>query len=346
MRTFRAVPSGQEVSDEELMRQLAEGRQEALGLLYSRYAPLVFNLSAQTLDRATAEEIVQEVFLTVWRQAATFAPERGSFRPWVLQIAHYRILNELRRQSRRPRAAVDLEELKPLDLADSDPEPAEAAWEEYRREALRAAFEELPLAQRQALGLAFFEELSHAQVAAVLNLPLGTVKTRIRAGLEKLRGKLAPLVAVFALLLLTGLLVLLGLRYQDEQAARQREQREQRALAMVTASDVTALHLAPAPGLPAETHGSYRSRPAVPLAVLTLSHFRPAPAGQTYQAWVRHNGRWTALGSAQPDANGSALLIAEGPELATPPEAIQVTVEPANGSPNPSGPVVVAWSNI
>ena len=92
------------LSDEELMGQLAAGRPEALGPLHGRYATLVFNLAARTLDRATADEVVQDVFVAVWRKAGTFDPARGSFRAWMLQIAHFRVINELRRRGRRPRA--------------------------------------------------------------------------------------------------------------------------------------------------------------------------------------------------------------------------------------------------
>ena len=86
-----------EASDEQLMAHVATGAQDALGPLYSRYARLVFNVAAQTLERAVAEEIMQEVFLVVWRRARLFDPERGTFRSWVLQITHFRVLNELRR---------------------------------------------------------------------------------------------------------------------------------------------------------------------------------------------------------------------------------------------------------
>src|SRR5438105_3860067 len=93
VRAFRPAQPSQDSSDEELMLQLARGRQDALGPLYTRYVGLIFNLASQALDRAGAEEIVQEVFLAVWRRADSFDPERGAFRPWVLQIAHHRILN-------------------------------------------------------------------------------------------------------------------------------------------------------------------------------------------------------------------------------------------------------------
>src|SRR5712692_4679742 len=202
-------PTGQDASDEELMLALAAGQEDALGPLYRRYGPLIFSLAAQSLGHAAAEEIVQEVFLAVWRKADSFDPERGTFRSWVLQNAHFRILNELRQRGRRPRVERDPDGLQLAGLPADDPEPPEVVWSEYRRHAVRTAMEELPPAQRQALGLAFFEDLTHEQVAGVLHLPLGTAKTRIRAGLQKLRVSLGPVMAAA----LVGSLALLGLRY-------------------------------------------------------------------------------------------------------------------------------------
>ena len=124
----RPMPPNEDCSDEELMCQLAAGAQEALGPLYSRYARLIFHLAVRTLDRPAAEEIVQDVFLAVWRRAATFDPARGAFRPWVLQIAHFRILNELRRRSRQPQLELDPDGLHLASLPDDSPEPAEATW--------------------------------------------------------------------------------------------------------------------------------------------------------------------------------------------------------------------------
>ena len=88
------------------MAHVATGAQDALGPLYSRYARLVFNVAAQTLERAVAEEIMQEVFLVVWRRARLFDPARGTFRSWVLQITHFRVLNELRRRSRSRASSI------------------------------------------------------------------------------------------------------------------------------------------------------------------------------------------------------------------------------------------------
>jgi RNA polymerase sigma-70 factor, ECF subfamily len=337
MDAVHPVTIDAEAGDEALMRQVSAGHQEALGPLYGRYAPFIFNLAAQSLDRPGAEEIVQEVFLTVWRMAASYDPTRGPFRPWVLQIAHYRILNELRRRNRRPHVEADPDGTHLAAVRDPAPEPAEAAWQEYRRAAVRDAVAKLPPPQRQALGLAFFEELTHEQVAAVLNLPLGTAKTRIRAGLQKLQAHLAPLVFGLAV---GGSLVALGIRYEAQQATLQRDER---ALRLVTNSDVVPLRLDAAAGVPADTHATYRGRPAADVAVLTFSYFPPAPAGQAYQAWGRYDGTWRSLGLVPPEATErGALLIVEGPWLATPPDAVQVTLEPAAGSAAPSGPVIVA----
>src|SRR3979411_3328042 len=89
-------------TDEELIAELAVGRQESLGPLYTRYAAAIFRLAEHSLDLAAAEEIVQEVFLAIWRSAPTFDPHQGAFRPWLYQLAHWKILNELRRRRRRP----------------------------------------------------------------------------------------------------------------------------------------------------------------------------------------------------------------------------------------------------
>src|SRR3954468_18053404 len=139
MSTVRLVRPYADFSDEELMGELAAGRQEALAPLHGRYAALIFNLAAQTLDRAAAEEIVQDVFLAVWRKADTFDPARGPFRPWVLRIAHLRVINERRRRGRRPTVAPDPEGVRLMTLPDTDPPPDEAAWREYRRTTLQDA---------------------------------------------------------------------------------------------------------------------------------------------------------------------------------------------------------------
>src|SRR5438876_264845 len=95
--------SAPQPSDEELIGRLAAGDHAALGPLYARHAGWLFGLAARTIDRAAAEEIVQDVFLTVWRKADTFDPARGTFRAWVHRVTQLRVINELRQRSRRPR---------------------------------------------------------------------------------------------------------------------------------------------------------------------------------------------------------------------------------------------------
>jgi RNA polymerase sigma-70 factor (ECF subfamily) len=326
------------VGDEELMRQVARGSAEALGLLHRRFSRLILGLAVRTIDRAAAEDLVQEVFLAVWRNADRFDPERGSVRAWILQIAHFRLLNELRRRSRQPEIAADPDGLVLDGLPADDLGPPEVASRRHRRALIQSAFDELPPPQRQAISLAFLDDLTHEQVAAELGLPLGTAKTRIRAGLQKLRGMLGPQGAALVALCL---LAALGIRHYSQ---RETLARYDRALSMMTASDSVNLRLAPLPGTPDETHARYRGRPGATIAVLNLSRFPAAPSGQTYQAWVRHGTRWTALGTAQVDADGNGRLIVESPALAVLPDGVEVTLEPRAGTTTPGAHVIVAWT--
>src|SRR5262245_24544948 len=160
--------------DEELMRQVADGSREALAVLHRRLGRRIFGLAAHTLDRAAAEDLVQDVFLAVWRNARRFDPERGSVRTWVLQIAHFRLLNELRRRSRQPEIVPDPDGLVLDGLPAGDLGPDERTWQQHRRAIVEAALDRLPPSQRQAIDLAFLDDLTHEQVAAELGVPLGT----------------------------------------------------------------------------------------------------------------------------------------------------------------------------
>jgi RNA polymerase sigma factor (sigma-70 family) len=218
----------QSQSDEDLMSQLAAGRQDALGPLHGRYASLIFNLASQTTGSASAEEIVQDVFVAVWRKAGTFDPARGTFRAWVLRIAHLGVLNELRRRGRRIQVQPDPQGLRVGGLPEPGPGPPEETWREHRRAIVREAVAALPPPQGQALSLAFLDDLTHKQISAFLDLPLGTTKTRIRAGIHMLRARLSPLLA--AGLLVVGLVAAAHLH--------ERSRLHYEALRLVTSSDV------------------------------------------------------------------------------------------------------------
>jgi hypothetical protein len=245
------------------------------------------------------------------------------------------VLNELRRRGRRVRVEADPEGLQLGGVTEPSPGPAEEAWRAHRRGIVREAVAALPPPQRQALRLAFLEDLTHEQIADFLNLPVGTAKTRIRAGLQRLRARLTPLFAAGLVVIAAAAVVLL----------RGQSQRHYEALRLVTSSDVVPRRMASATGAALEmnTHGNYRGRAAVPLAVLTFSHFPPTPAGRSYQVWGEFGGRWVRLGTVHPKSDGSDLVIAEGPDLKSLPTALKVTLEPTNAPPAPTGPPVIVW---
>jgi RNA polymerase sigma-70 factor (ECF subfamily) len=177
----------QSVPDEELVRRLVEGQLEALDALHERYTPALTSLAARQLGRAAAQDIVQDVFVSVWRHAQSFDPRRGTFRAWVAQITRRRIINEVRRRRSRPQAEADPDDTLLAKVSDEAPDISDQLAADERRSAVRGALEVLPRSQREAIVLAFLDEFTHAEVARTLRIPLGTTKTRIRSGLLKLR---------------------------------------------------------------------------------------------------------------------------------------------------------------
>jgi RNA polymerase sigma-70 factor (ECF subfamily) len=325
-------------SDEELMRRLADGEPDALGPLYGRHVRLVLSVANQSLEPAAAEDLVQEVFLAVWRRAATFDPQRAPFRVWLLQIAHSHVLNELRRRGRRPRLVLPDQADDHLRLLeDPMPEPVEAVLRGQRQDAVDEALAALPPEQQRALRLAFYAEMTHEQVAASTEVPLGTAKSRIRSGLRRLRSQLNPLlVGGVAVVLVAG-----GVVYQQEHDLAARNAR---ALWHVTMSDVQAVRLEAVGGAPLDAHGIFRARDGADIAVLTVSNLAPLGEGRAYQAWARIDGSWRSLGTVPPtNADGRALLIAEGSDLGTRADAVMVTEEPAGSVTAPSDRVVISW---
>ncbi len=158
----------------------------ALAELYDRYARLVFSLALKVLnDRSSAEEMVQEVFAKVWRNARDYSPERGKFSSWLIGITHHRCIDELRR--RRVRPATESTDQEPLLELAGDDDPAEAAFYALERARVRRALAKIPTEQRIVIELAFFEGLTHQEIAEHCHEPLGTVKTRVRLGMQKLK---------------------------------------------------------------------------------------------------------------------------------------------------------------
>jgi RNA polymerase sigma-70 factor (ECF subfamily) len=175
----------------ELVERVAHGDENALGQLYDRFGHAVYSLCLRIVrDSSTAEELTQEVFLRLWRSAASFEPARGRVSSWLLRIAHNLTLNELRRRQSRPVVAPNTDwTTAGAELADTSDEsdPAIATGQRERAEEVRHALNQLPDRQRLAIELAFFGGLSQVEVAAALGEPLGTVKSRIRVGMRRIR---------------------------------------------------------------------------------------------------------------------------------------------------------------
>lgn len=181
------------LSDEKdwvaLVRAMAAGDQRALRELYGRVSRLVFTLAMRiSNDRATAEELTADVFHEAWRRAPAYDPEDGTVIGWMMNIARSRAIDRLRFEQRRKRSDPHSHEPSPSGCEQSAEEPLVAA---ERGLQLRNALAALAPCERQAIESAYFQGLTHAETAARLGEPLGTVKTRIRLGLAKLRVRLA-----------------------------------------------------------------------------------------------------------------------------------------------------------
>ena len=176
------------LNDETLINLLARSHPHALGELYDRYSRLVFSLALNIVgDQATAEEITLDVFARIWEKADTYRPERAKVSTWLVSITRHRSIDVLRRRgSRAERHSVGWADVSP-DAVPSVDGPEETAEIAMQRQRVRAAVAQLPPDQQEVLALAYFKGYTHREIAEALGQPLGTVKTRIRLGMQKLR---------------------------------------------------------------------------------------------------------------------------------------------------------------
>ena len=176
--------------DERLVARVVEGDRGAFEILYDRYASTVFGLALKMLgDREVAEDAVQEIFWRVWRRLGSFDRSRA-FAPWLFGIAHNYCIDELRRRKVRPQSVYEDDENPILSEIADEADVGESALLAEQGRLVRSALEQLPEEQRQTLLLAYFGGLTQQEIAAKLGNPLGTVKTRMRLGLQKLRAVL------------------------------------------------------------------------------------------------------------------------------------------------------------
>lgn len=172
-----------EFDEKELMTRIAAHDQTAFRTIYQQYGTAVYSLAYRILQNTTqAEEVTQDTFLKVWRQSAHWDPDKGNLRNWLLTITHYTAIDRLRHEKRQPdlhpEPIEDIEESMPISRG-------ETGWQDGI--VLRMLVKQLPQEQAFLIELAFFRGMSHAEIADETHIPLGTVKTRLRSGLQRLR---------------------------------------------------------------------------------------------------------------------------------------------------------------
>jgi RNA polymerase sigma-70 factor (ECF subfamily) len=193
----KLTPEGlQRLADEDLMTMVERRDADAFAVLYDRHGGAAYSLAHRIVgDRTVAEDVTQEAFLSVWRSGARFDATRGSVRSWTLGIVRNRAIDALRRSAgKAPKLDLDddatIEVQASVELTDS-----EAIRRETSRK-VRGVLQELPVEQSEVIGLAYFGGFTHAEIAEMLGMPLGTVKGRMRLGLEKTRAALAEQMGV------------------------------------------------------------------------------------------------------------------------------------------------------
>jgi RNA polymerase sigma-70 factor (ECF subfamily) len=179
-----------DLADEEVMQLVQREDPRAFELLYDRHGGAAFSLAYRMVGKqAPAEDVVQEAFLSIWRSRQRYDKTRGSVRTWVLGIVHHRTIDALRRNLVHDRRRTSAEGLEERQEAPERTDVEVARREEART--VRAALETLPDQQTKVIELAYFGGFTHTQIAEMLDMPIGTVKGRMRLGLEKLRRQLA-----------------------------------------------------------------------------------------------------------------------------------------------------------
>jgi RNA polymerase sigma-70 factor, ECF subfamily len=187
--------TAQQMVDQEMIARIGRRDQSAFSALYDRLSGPLYSLTVKMLgDPAEAQDALQDVFLQIWSRAGTYDPEQSSVFSWAVLLTRSRVIDRLRARGRRLRVVVGSSEDKDkrTDVADASTVQSAADTAEKNDEAARVRYvlNNLPSEQREAIELAFFEHLSHHEIAARLGQPLGTVKARIRRGLLKLRERL------------------------------------------------------------------------------------------------------------------------------------------------------------
>ena len=188
MYMTRNAESQDEPSDEALLNAIAGGEVWAMDSLYQRYSRILYSLAYRMVaDHQVAEDLLQDAFLAVWRRATTYSPQTGAARSWLISILHHRTIDYLRRVRRR--ATIHEAPLEELELNEdiAYPDAWDAAWQSVKSSHVRAALMKIPAEQRLVIELAYFQGWTHAEIAEGTQIPLGTIKARMRLGLNHLK---------------------------------------------------------------------------------------------------------------------------------------------------------------
>jgi RNA polymerase sigma-70 factor (ECF subfamily) len=187
--------SADRLADEELMVLVQGGDTEALEVLYDRHGSPAYSLAYRVMgERQAAEDATQEAFLSVWRTSASYDAARGSVRSWLLQIVRNRAIDALRRSAVRG-GRLDYDDDGLLEAQEALEQTDAEASRRERAAHVRGALKDLPRDQAQVLGLAYYAGFTHSEIAELLGMPLGTVKGRMRLGLQKVRANLGEQIA-------------------------------------------------------------------------------------------------------------------------------------------------------
>lgn len=195
MHTNQKTSSGQ-LSDESLIARVARGDRTALETLYDRHAPIVLGICIKiTGERATAEDVLQETFWRVWQNASTYQSQRGSFTGWLFRIARNLAIDVYRRDRSRPQTVTETGEANPIldQMPDLDVNVSEQTQANLDAQQVRNALKNLPHEQRRVIELAYFYGMTRQEISTATGESLGTIHTRARLGLRKLRQELERL---------------------------------------------------------------------------------------------------------------------------------------------------------
>jgi RNA polymerase sigma-70 factor (ECF subfamily) len=180
--------SADQLSDEVLLSAVARGAVWAMDMLYERYSRILYSLAYRMVaDHQVAEDLLQDAFLAVWRRATSYSPQSGAARSWIVSIMHHRTIDYLRALRRRSSLKEATWEEVESDERIAFPDAWDEAWQNVQSAKIREALMKLPTEQRMVIELAYFQGWTHSEIAEGCQIPLGTVKARMRLGLTRMR---------------------------------------------------------------------------------------------------------------------------------------------------------------